>query len=238
MNNQINDISFQQKEKLDYHSLKYNLYSIYKLSSQNILQQTNLIDINQINIEEIILQIKSSMNNIIEFQIQLQNYIIKLEADIRQFLKREFQFNILKNSLESKIRAYLNMEEDYQELKEKVHFSEGKFLENDRKDNEILILKKENSSVKKEILKLEKKNNKLEERLTKDQDVIDELNVKNNCSNSCVIEEQKLETIITTNIIGTKEKTVIKIGPVVPTISIDLECWSSCLKQNWRKKRM
>ena len=39
--------------------------------------------------------------------------------------------------------------------------------------------------------------------------LLNQLNVKNNCSNSCVIEEQKLETIITTNIIGTKEKTMI-----------------------------
>ena len=165
MNNQINDASFQSGENLDYQSIKNNLYFIYKTCSQNILQQQNIIDINQIKVDEIILHIKSSVNSIIEFQTQIQNYIIKLEADVRHLLKREFQFNILKNSLESKIRAYMNMEEDYQDLKEKVHFSEGKFLENDRKDNEISILKKENSSVKKEIIKLEKKYNELEERL-------------------------------------------------------------------------
>ena len=154
MNNQINDASFQSGENLDYQSIKNNLYFIYKTCSQNILQQQNIIDINQIKVDEIILHIKSSVNSIIEFQTQIQNYIIKLEADVRHLLKREFQFYILKNSLESKIRAYMNMEEDYQDLKEKVHFSEGKFLENDRKDNEISILKKENSAVKKEIRKL------------------------------------------------------------------------------------
>jgi predicted nuclease with TOPRIM domain len=191
MNNQINDPQFQSRENLDYQSLKNNLYFIYKTCFQNILQQQNIIDINQIKLDEIILHIKSLMNNIIEYQTQIQNYIIKLEADVRHLLKREFQFNILKNSLESKIRAYMNMEEDYQELKEKVHFSEGKFLENDRKDNEISILKKENSSVKKEIIKLEKKYNDLEERLSKDQDIIDELKLKNDKLNNLVSELKK-----------------------------------------------
>ena len=179
MNNQINELSYQQNETLDYHSLKNNLYSIYKLCSQNLIQQQNITDINQIKINEIILHIKSSINNLISFQTQLQNIIIKLEADTRHFLKREFQFNIQKHSLESKVKAYMNMEEEYQELKEKMHYSQGKFLENDRKDHEILILKKENSSIKKDITKLEKKNIELEERINKDQNIIDELKLKN-----------------------------------------------------------
>ena len=179
MNNQINELSYQQNETLDYHSLKNNLYSIYKLCSQNLIQQQNITDINQIKINEIILHIKSFINNLISFQTQLQNIIIKLEADTRHFLKREFQFNIQKHSLESKVKAYMNMEEEYQELKEKMHYSQGKFLENDRKDHEILILKKENSSIKKDITKLEKKNIELEERINKDQNIIDELKLKN-----------------------------------------------------------
>ena len=191
MNYQINEASFQQNENLDNQSLKNNLYSIYKTTYQAILKKENIMDINQIKISEIILYIKSSINNIIEFQEQLQNYIIKLEADIRQFLKREFQSGILKISLESKIRAYMNIEEDYQELKEKVHFSEGKFLENDRKDNEILILKKENSSLKKGILKLEKNYKELKESINIDQNIIDELKIKNEKLNNLVTELKK-----------------------------------------------
>lgn len=191
MNNRFNDDLTHQKENLDYKSLKNSLYSVYKLCLENILQQKNIIGINQIKLEEMIIIIKSSINNIITFQSQLQNYIIKLESDIRHFLKTEFQFNILKNSLESKIRAYMNIEEEYQELKSKVHFSNGKFLENDRKDHEILILKKENSTIKKEIIKYEKKIQELEERINKDQDVIDELNVKNNKLNNLVSDLKK-----------------------------------------------
>ena len=117
--------------------------------------------------------------------------LIKLEADVRHFLKREFQFNILKSSLESKLRAYMHIEEDYQKLKGKVHFLGGKFLENDRKEHEILILKKENSTIKKEIIKYEKKIKELEERIKKDQDVIDELNIKNDKLNNIVCDLKK-----------------------------------------------
>ena len=183
--------SFQDNENLDIKTLKNNLYSIYKTIYQTILKKENIMDINKIKISELILYTKSSINNIIEFQIQTQNYLIKLEADIRQLLKREFQSSILKISLESKIRAYMNIEEDYQELKEKVHFAEGKFLENDRKDNEILILKKENSSLKKGILKLEKNYKELEERINIDQNIIDELKVKNEKLNFLINELKK-----------------------------------------------
>ena len=191
MSNKEKDIFIQQKENLDFHSLKTDLYSIYCLSSQNLLHEENIIDINQIKIDEIIFNIKSSLNNIISYQTQLHNYIIKLESDIRHFLKREFQFNIIKNSLESKLNAYTNLEEEYQELKEKVHFSGGKFLENDRKDNEIMILKKENSSIKKEIVKCEKKCDAFEDQIEKDQDIIDELKIKNNKLNNLVSELKK-----------------------------------------------
>ena len=54
-----------------------------------------------------------------------------------------------------KLNAYMCLEEEYEELKEKVKYEGGKFLDNERKDNEIFILRAENSSLKKEIVKLE-----------------------------------------------------------------------------------
>ena len=178
MNNQEKESLNQKNENIDYHFIKNELYSIYNLCSVDFLNNQNMTDINQMKINDIIFHIKSSINNIISCQTQFQNYIIKLESDIRHFLKREFQFNIIKNSLESKLKAYMNIEEEYQELKEKVHFSAGKFLENDRKDNEIIILKKENSSLKKDIIRYEQEKHVLEETIAKDQDTIDELKLK------------------------------------------------------------
>ena len=48
----------------------------------------------------------------------------------------------------------MQIEEDYEDLKEKVRFEEGRFMENDRKDNEIIILRRENSNLKQEIFKM------------------------------------------------------------------------------------
>jgi peptidoglycan hydrolase CwlO-like protein len=42
-------------------------------------------------------------------------------------------------------------------MKTKLKYDEGRFLENDRKDNEIIILRRENSNLKKSIEKLEEK---------------------------------------------------------------------------------
>ena len=94
---------------------------------------------------------------------QMESYIQKLESDIKFHLKRYFENKILKDSLQLKVRAYVQMEEDYEELKQKVRYEDGKFLENDRKDNEIIILRRENSNLKKEITRFNKKFEKYQE---------------------------------------------------------------------------
>ena len=59
------------------------------------------------------------------------------------------------------------MQVDFEELKEKVKYEGGRFLNNERKENEIIILRQENDILKKEISKLEK-NNKINDFLNKD----------------------------------------------------------------------
>ena len=85
---------------------------------------------------------------------QFESYIKKLENDLKYSIKKQFMFKIQKDSLEMKIRGYMEIEEEYEELKEKVRYEGGKFLNNDRKDNEIIILIRENSNFKKEINKI------------------------------------------------------------------------------------
>ena len=80
-----------------------------------------------------------------------------------------------------KLNAYMSLEDEYEELKEKVKYEGGKFLENDRKDNEIIILRNENSNLKKEILKLEIKNKSNEKKMKEYQNTIKEL--QNNVEN-------------------------------------------------------
>jgi hypothetical protein len=79
-------------------------------------------------------------------------------------LQNLFYLNIQKNSLDMRLSAYIGLEEAYEELRTKVKFEEGKFLDNDRKDNEIIIIRNENSVLKKEIIKLEKKNKNSEKK--------------------------------------------------------------------------
>ena len=132
---------------------------------------------------------------------QLESYIWKLESDIKFQIKRQYQNKIFRDSLESKIRAYMQIEEDYEQLKEKVRYEDGKFLENDRKDNEINILRRENSNLKKEISKMTKKNlklNDLEEKYKQlekihvnDEENIKNLNLKINQLNSRIVEMEE-----------------------------------------------
>ena len=120
-------------------------------------------------------------NKILENYNQLESQIRKLEVDNKYYLKILMQYKIQNNSLEMKLNAYMSLEDEYEELKEKVKYEGGKFLENDRKDNEIIILRNENSNLKKEILKLEIKNKTSEKKMKEYQKTIKELqsNVEN-----------------------------------------------------------
>ena len=109
---------------------------------------------------------------------QLENIIIKLEKDLKYHIKNEFMLKIQKDSADSKIRSFIEMEEEFEELKEKVRYEGGKFLNNDRKDNEIKILRRENSNIKREVKKMEIKIRNLEKKGLEDQGIIDELKIK------------------------------------------------------------
>ena len=96
---------------------------------------------------------------------QLENQLKKLEKDNRYYLQLYLKSEIQKKVLDMKLNAYLYLEEEYEDLKEKVKYEGGKFLENERKDNEIYILRAENSSLKKEIVNLENINKKKDRKI-------------------------------------------------------------------------
>ena len=128
-------------------------------------------------------ELEDKNKKLINDYIQLENQIIKLEIDNKYYLKNFLAYKIQKDSLEMKLNAYMALEEEYEELKEKVKYEGGKFLDNDRKDNEIIILRSENSALKKEITKIENKNknneikNKEYQNKIKDlQNTVDNLN--------------------------------------------------------------
>ena len=103
---------------------------------------------------------------------QLENHIRILEQDIRHLLQREFQNKIKVDTLEMKLNAYMEMEVEFEELKEKVKYEGGKFLNNERKDNEIIILRQENSTLKKEIKKSKEDKDIYESKIKSEQKTI------------------------------------------------------------------
>ena len=192
--------------------IKEELFSLYKEIKNNIKEdkvcKDDIEDLNSSNSLSLINKIKEYLTILLNQNLskenfnnnqndednnekllldyaQLESQIKKLEIDNKYYLKNFLSYKIQKDSLEMKLNAYMSLEEEYEELKEKVRYEGGKFLENDRKDNEIIIIRAENSALKKEITKIENKN-KNNEMKNKDyqnkikefQNTIDNLNKK------------------------------------------------------------
>ncbi len=155
------------------------LNQISQLSSERIKEYKD-INIKEKSLLKILEYIKNLTSVLIELKIsevsseneknkeyfQLENYVKKLEKDIKIFYSQIFEYKIQITSLEDKIKVYKVIHQEYEELKEKVKFFDGKFFDNEKKENEILILRQENEIIKKELLKVEK-NNKLNENMKK-----------------------------------------------------------------------
>ena len=145
---------------------------------------------------------------------ELENEIIKYQADIRNLIQKQFQDKIQKDAMETKINSYKEMEKDYNLLKEKVKYEEGRFLNNERKDNEILILREENSNLKKEILKNEKNSKNYESLIENEKMRIKELKTQLSQLNKKLIALESNQVIpnnnystIHNNTISTKGRT-------------------------------
>ena len=103
---------------------------------------------------------------------QYENNLKKLEFKERKLTKMHFQYKLQREAMENKIGEYMEMEEEFDEMKIKLKYEDGKFLNNDRKDNEINILKQENVNLKNAIKENDEKNKILEINLTKKENEI------------------------------------------------------------------
>ena len=106
---------------------------------------------------------------------QYENIIRKLESKERKLSKIIFQNKLQKDVMENKISEYMEMEDEFEEMKTKLKYEEGRFLKNDRKDNEIIIIRGENSNLKQSIKQLEEKINLLEKDKQGKTKIINEL---------------------------------------------------------------
>ena len=120
-----------------------------------------------------------------------ENQLRKLEEKERRLTKMVFQNNLQKDSLEYKIGEYMQIEEEYEEMKIKFKYQEGKFLDNERKDNEIYILRSENTNLKKEIDQLLSKNKQYIQIISDNEIQIEKLTQLNNSLKEKIEEKQK-----------------------------------------------
>ena len=144
--------------------------------------------------------VKNALN--IDEQSQYENIIQKLESKERNLIKRIFKKDLQKVSLENKISDYMDMEEEFEEMKMKLKYEEGRFLKNDRKDNEIVILRGENTNLKQSIKNLEEKIKEFQIKIEKKDKKILELKEDNNKMNNKIKEIQKQNEILNANCIN------------------------------------
>ena len=100
-------------------------------------------------IETKLKEINASLN-------QYKSNLLFLEESNRYLVKHNFLKQTKIDILENEIDSYIEMEEEFDEMKEKLKYENGKFLHNEKKENEILILRAENSNLKKIIDKNER----------------------------------------------------------------------------------
>lgn len=149
-------------------SLSQQLYSLYIDLQSELDHPIPSTEPNQ----NIISDIKKCITEYIkqkinENMLQYQSTIRNIEESNRQYIQTIFYQRLQIQSLEHQIGDYIEMEEEFEEMKSKFKYDEGTFLDNDRKDNEILILRAENSNLKKNLTRLEKENEVKGERIEK-----------------------------------------------------------------------
>ena len=110
---------------------------------------------------------------------QYENTLRKYESDIRNLVQKNFENKFQMEVVQSSLDEYAKIEEEFEEMKTKFKYENGKFLQNERKDNEIIILRAENTNLKKLIEKLEHKENNLIDKLKEQQTTIKKLTIKN-----------------------------------------------------------
>jgi hypothetical protein len=222
MNKSNKEISIKELDNLE------QLYSLYseimkeiKEDEKVINKEKNMDNIANMEFSTLIKLIKESISYLLNKKIEnaLNNYknntskkIIKdnerilyesqlknLESQIRFYIKKQIQYKIQRETLENKIKSFEEMEMEFEEMKEKLKYENGEFLNNDRKESEIEILKRENSNLKKAIEKIEKEKIIIEGKLK--EKIIDIDDLKNQIENykKIVLKIEQSQKDISTN---------------------------------------
>ena len=125
-------------------------YTIKKTKSRLVIDKMKAI------LKIIVIQ----LSELYKEKYQMCNYIIKIENDIRKNTKEILGNKIEKELYLFQLHKFSEINKEYEQLKDKVKYKKGKFLNDDKKENEIFILRQENSNLKNEISKLQEKLNR------------------------------------------------------------------------------
>ena len=150
--------------------------------------------------------------------INYENILKKMENKERYLTKLIFQNKLQKDAMENKISDYMEMEEEFEEMKAKLKYEDGRFLNNDRKDNEIIIIRGENTNLKKTINNLEKQFAEIKKQISEKEKIISELETEKKNLKIKLEEVQKQNDILNShsinininNVTGTNNKNNIQ----------------------------
>lgn len=128
---------------------------------------------------------QAGIQNIQEETIKYENIIRKLEEKERILYRSNFYQCLQKEAMINKIGELMEIEDQFEEMKEKFKYEEGRFLDNERKDNEIVIIRRENSILKNTIKDLENRikimndlNEQLNAKIIQSNEQIKDLRIK------------------------------------------------------------
>ena len=169
--------------KVDIDEIEYqkNIETIPTITLINYIKDTIQILLKkEIDKNEKIFEYKNKNNlSLDEITIkQYENIIRKLEEKVRYLTSVILKNKLQKNSLESQLDELFDIEREYEEMKIKFKYENGTFLNNDRKENEINILRKENINLKNYIYHNEEKWKKQDEELITKENIILSLNLQ------------------------------------------------------------
>ena len=177
MNNKMNnkpEKQFSQNKANNYNQYKKDISSYIK-SIQNIIdKKSSTLSPKATNKE--INQILKDINNLFDkiindkenINIKIYESLLKKnENSIRKLYGDFLHERLLKEILEEKVVLLLQTQSEYELVKEKtgVIVCDGKVICNERKDNEIIILRTENSTLKNVINDKENEINMLNEKI-------------------------------------------------------------------------
>ena len=157
------------KIKKDLYSLYYELTEIItkhqieitkeefneKIESITTSQLSNYIKSLVLLVLKKVKEIPSTPSSIRNPHTNYESVLRHLEKENRNLYQQVFELQFQLEIYQSSLEDYIRMEEEFEEMKQKLKYEGGKFLENDRKDNEILILRAENTKLKNLIKDLE-----------------------------------------------------------------------------------